>query len=192
MTRESLCHPSCSLCVSTLGFVTCWLLPPEVVNIKFYADDLNAVLYNTKHSFAILFNALLLLGRATNLHLNYSKCIFVPLWEVDYDLLRTWLRSINQSCAGFKIQNYAKLLGIFVGPGAADRIWTEALLKLHERSPYGKDCGLGLTKSIFMFNQVAFPVLSYISSLCPPARTSLHSTTPQCNASFAARGWPSQ
>ena len=162
-----------AICLDPWIRYVCWLLPPEVANIKFYADDLNAVLYNTKLSFATLFNALLLLGRATNLHLNYSKCIFVPLWEVNYELLRTWMSAINQSCAGFKIQNYVKLLGIFVGPGAEDRIWTEALLKLHERSLYVKDCGLGLSKSIFMFNQVAFPVLSYISSLCPPNKNVL-------------------
>jgi hypothetical protein len=37
-----------------------------------------------------------------------------------------------------------------------------------------KDCGLGLAKSIFMFNQLAFPCLSYIASLCPPSKFVLH------------------
>jgi hypothetical protein len=159
-----------ALCLDPWIRYVCWLLPPEVAHIKFYADDLNAVLFNTKKSFSILFNALLLLGKATNLHLNYSKCIFIPLWQVDFDRLRTWFGLTNILCEGFKIQNYAKLLGIYVGPGAADRIWTEALLKLHERSFFVKDCGLGLTKSIYLFNQLAFPVLSYISSLCPPSK----------------------
>jgi len=157
-----------ALCLDPWIRYVCWLLPPEVAHIKFYADDLNAVLFNTKKSFGILFEALLLLGRATNLHLNYGKCIFVPLWVVNYDRLRDWFESVNVLCTRFKIQNYAKLLGIFVGPGASDRIWTESLLKLHERSYYVKDCGLGFTKSIFLFNQIAFPVLSYIASLCPP------------------------
>ena len=61
-----------------------------------------------------------------------------------------------------KVCGATKLLGVIVGPLAGDDSWAIPLRKLQVRAKGVRAAKLGLNRTAFLFNQLAFSTLSHV------------------------------
>ena len=104
------------------------------------------------------------------LTLKPVKCNIIPCTEDFWNAVpkvRAWLTANVPDWAAFKVVNAAELLGFFVGPGAAQKMWIKPLAKFKRRVLDIKNAGAGLTLNMLDYNARVVPVLSYVAQLFP-------------------------
>eukprot|EP00969_Alexandrium_andersonii_P092975 4104546-Alexandrium_andersonii.AAC.1 len=69
-------------------------------------------------------------SEASGLFLNMSKCVFVPLGRLTVDDARRWIATSCPGAQEFKVEGYAKYLGLMFGPGADAVYWQMAIAKM--------------------------------------------------------------
>ena len=131
-----------------------------------YIDDTNLVLKHFAENIATLQASFVVLEKATGLKLNGGKCTAIPLDPVARSCIRATLSLAGGIWSLCRVKKTAKLLGIFVGPGASLRSWTKPMQKMRQRTLAIKDLQLGLARTSVLFNAVAFSCVAYIASLC--------------------------
>ena len=101
-----------------------------------YADDIAAAVKELYESIRILANAFAVIGKCSSLELHPGKVVIIPLWKFEEAVVRAAVAAAAPSLAAAVIQNYGKLLGIYIGPGAAPRQWCAVREELRSRSRF--------------------------------------------------------
>jgi hypothetical protein len=142
-----------------------------------FADDTAAVVddfFNDFPRIAAIFESY---GEISGLHLNYSKTIIVPLWmerELGYDKVKEALTQIGGGWRHVLVQNKAKYLGFFVGPGRDDSIWDKPCRKWIQRTTDWAKAECGLHYSAMVYNVFCSSVLSFLAQLLIPPSSILN------------------
>ena len=126
------------------------LFPRDAV--RAFADDIGIVLNDVRSNLkdiASLFEEFL---RFSNLHLNISKCIAVPLQrgEIFDHVFSALIASLVPSWSGFKVQDAAEYLGFLLGPGSVGKTWSSAVKKASDAMLRWRNLHTG-----FFFNLLA-------------------------------------
>ncbi len=105
------------------------------IRITAFADDIAIVIANVFLQLPGIIRLFIFWEGATALKLNSKKTAFLPLWlSFDEAMLRRWLRHTVPAIASCMIGNFAKYLGLMLGPGAADHQWTPVASKVLVRA----------------------------------------------------------
>jgi hypothetical protein len=102
-----------------------------------FADDTASVVEDFFEDFPKVAHVFDTYGEISGLHLNYSKTVIIPLWlerELSYKRISDALVGMGTGWAQVLIQDKAKYLGFFVGPGRNDSIWDKPCQKWIQRA----------------------------------------------------------
>jgi hypothetical protein len=117
-------------------------LGPERGIITAYADDIAAAVKELFEAIKILAHAFSVVGRCSSLELHPGKVVIIPLWKFEEQAVRAALILAAPSLATAVIQNFGKLLGVYIGPGADRRQWLSVREELRSRSRFLASLGL--------------------------------------------------
>ena len=92
------------------------VLPQPHDWIRSFLDDLGLALHSLWNDIFSIFELFVYFSLLSNLELNFTKCVIVPLWEFDADAVRDRLFTLADPLADFQINFAAKYLGVFLGP----------------------------------------------------------------------------
>eukprot|EP00959_Pyramimonas_sp_CCMP1952_P278873 5830980-Pyramimonas_sp.AAC.1 len=126
------------------------------------ADDVGLVSQDVYRALALALPVFDCAAQAAGLELNVTKSIIVPLAALPEHEYRNLL-DVAGLPPSFKVQHMAKYLGIFLGRGGSVRSWGAPARKCLGQAVDTKSLGLGLVKSIALFNQNGFSCLAYVS-----------------------------
>ena len=139
--------------------------------VRAFADDLAAALksiYALK-PLKLIFD---IANKIANLELKIPKCVFIPLGAPVTEALKQQVRmgieQVVPEWSSFKISDKGRYLGIWLGPGAHDNIWKEAQDKYVARSSSIAAAQTAPSLGVKIYNERAFPTLSYIAQIYPP------------------------
>ena len=120
-------------------------LTPERGVLTAYADDVAAAVRELFEAIAVLDQAFEVIGRCSALELHPGKVVVIPLWKFVVDDVRAAITAVAPRLAEAKIQDFGKLLGIYIGPGVPPRQWTAVREELRAGSLPGLT-GVGLER----------------------------------------------
>ena len=123
-------------------------MPREPSLLTGFADDLAALFTDFFEQFPKVMQVFEEFEKVSGLSLNVKKCVLVPLWSITVPTMKGWLETnvpLAQACA---ICQYAKYLGIMLGPEAAELSWKASGDKLVERARQVRSMKQGLCKAI--------------------------------------------
>ena len=143
---------------------------PERGILNAYADDIAAVLRDLFDTIKIIDDTFTIIGQATALHLHPGKVQIIPLWKYDEVAIREQINIIAPRLAKAKIQKSGKLLGIFVGPGAAEHQWSGVAGELRARSRYLASLNLAWSGVAPLYRSHVVSVTSHILQFAAPSR----------------------
>ena len=144
-------------------------LPSAVV--RAYADDTAVLIQSLWRDAPILAQIFEEFEKMSNLKLNLSKTVVVPLFPTPSLLeAKASLTSTVPSWSAAKFAYHAKYLGFLLGPTAQDKSWQDATLKFQRRAHTWSDQQIGLHCTVIAYNVFALSVLTYIAQLTPPTQ----------------------
>ena len=172
-----------------------WRHPAAVT--RAFADDTAVVLRSWSKESRRIFNTFYVFGTISNLELNYSKTVVIPLWasgEKDsYKEVEETNKAINpknpplatstilddEKWEAIKAKicwsTAGKYLGFYVGPGKNHKSWVKPMQKYQERLDDWQWGELGLHQALAVYGIYILPVLTYVAQLELP----LHEKWPQ-------------
>ena len=139
-------------------------LPPQI-SVNAFADDLCFCMQSLLRHLRLLLVLVMVLGRATNLELNLSKCIFVPWWTSDEDEIIRIGAAINAMCPrwqGAKVASFARYLGVLVGPGAEHHQFDAVAAKMRQVTRSLRNLALPFSDAIRAYNTTVAPCASHL------------------------------
>ena len=104
----------------------------------------------------------------SNLHLNLSKTVVIPLFEADLEELKNEMTKSHPDCFNLQWAYHCKYLGIHIGPEGEKHAWKEALAKYRTRVNKFAGLALGANYNVKVYNSLAFSVLSFVSQFYRP------------------------
>jgi len=131
-----------------------------------YADDIAAAVRELYVAIRILAQAFEVIGKCSSLKLHPGKVVIIPLWKFEEAVVRAAVAAAAPALAAAVIQDYGKLLGIFVGPGAAARQWSAVREELRGRSRFLASLGLAWSGTLPLFRSHVLPVASHVAQMC--------------------------
>jgi hypothetical protein len=107
--------------------------------------------------------------------------VIIPLWKFVEAEVRAAVAVAAPGLAQAIIQNFGKLLGIFIGPGADTRQWSAVREELRSRSRFLASLGLAWSGTLPLYRSHVLPVASHLAQMCkmPPV---IFSTEASCIA----------
>ena len=105
------------------------------------------------------------MAQATNLVLNVSKTICIPLWETPPNIATDKLKAACEQWAEITVVDTGKYLGFFIGPGKAQRSWTAAGKNMLTRARSWDYSRLGLYYATCAHNLYVSSLPSYMGQL---------------------------
>ena len=132
-----------------------------------YADDIAAAVRELYEAIGILDKAFSVVAECSALELHPGKVIMIPLWKFVESEVRIAVAAVAPRFAAAKIQDFGKLLGLFVGPGAATRQWTHLQEELKTRSRYLASLNLAWSGALPMYRSHVLPVVGHVAALAP-------------------------
>lgn len=91
--------------------------PKVFLRVLAFADDIMLIFRKFLEHFGIIFKQFVVFAKASGLCLSFPKTVLVPLWDMSWDDLRTFLKSFGDA-GEIRSADYAKYLGVFLGLGA--------------------------------------------------------------------------
>jgi hypothetical protein len=104
------------------------------IRVTAFADDIAIVVANVFLQLPGIMQIFERWGAISALLLNPAKSAFLPLWPFDGAMLHRWLRHSVKALAGCIVSNFAKYLGVLLGPGAAAKQWEPVACKVLVRA----------------------------------------------------------
>ena len=99
--------------------------PPDCL-IRAFADDTAIVTSDfVAHAVHVL-SIFKEFAHISNLQLNLTKTVLIPLWESSQDVVRGWLRHELPAWQGVEIAWTAQYLGFYIGPERGNKSWDKA------------------------------------------------------------------
>jgi hypothetical protein len=132
-----------------------------------YADDIAAAVKELFVAVRILADAFAVIGRSSALELHPGKVVIIPLWKFVEAEVRAAVSVAAPSLAAAVIQDFGKLLGVFVGPGAVSRQWAAVREELLSRSRFLASLGMAWSGSLPLFRSHVLPVAGHLAQMCP-------------------------
>jgi exonuclease III len=132
-----------------------------------YADDLAVINRRIVETLGTLGPIFEEYGRISGLWLSIPKTILVPLFEHVVEELRLRISAAAPELGGIGINNTAKYLGVFVGPGKGTTSWNAPLTKFDERSRTWGSIGAGMFVTLQAYQVYVASVLSFVGQLEP-------------------------
>ena len=130
-----------------------------------FADDTAITVFNIWSIVEQLAEVFDDIEAAACLALNYKKCVIIPLWKGNCDLIRNFVSVLVPKWAQFCVQFSAKYLGFFIGPSAGDSSWSGPLAGYQDICNMIRKLGLPFFSRILLYNMLAVSKLSYIAQL---------------------------
>jgi hypothetical protein len=122
------------------------------IRITAFADDIAIVIANVFLQLPGIIRLFICWEGATALKLNSKKTASLPLWlSFDEAMLRRWLRHSVPTIASCSIANFAKYLGLMLGPGATDHQWTMLASKVLVRAADANFAAHGIAAKLLHF-----------------------------------------
>jgi len=97
--------------------------------LRAFADDFAVVAPNLRGCIPTLMKQCEEVARVAGLGLNLTKCVLVPLWPVDLELVRVEFARRFPGWASISVRDRDTYLGFVVGPGSGDCSWEKPLRK---------------------------------------------------------------
>ena len=145
---------------------------PEVI-IRAFADDIAVVAPDMFARLSCLTQLFTEMAKVSGLHLNIPKCVLIPLWPVDGELLSRDIARVFPHWASMKIADKGTYLGFVIGPGAKHESWNKPLSKYLASAQVWGAKGVGMQYATFAYSIYTLPILSYIGQLCSPPQEAL-------------------
>lgn len=140
------------------------------------ADDIWAISWAMIRSIAhlgILVTFFRDLERCTNMSLNLSKCVVIPIacaWDEEVQRrIKGWLSVHLPEWSGVKVSGHSRLLGMQVGPDAGAKSWDSVLHKMRQCVNLCHSRNLPSSISIYTYNTRIATCATYIGQLLPPS-----------------------
>ena len=145
-------------------------LTPERGVLTAYADDVAAAVRELFEAIAVLDQAFEVIGRCSALELHPGKVVVIPLWKFVVDDVRAAITAVAPRLAEAKIQDFGKLLGIYIGPGAPPRQWTAVREELRARARFLASLGLAWSGVLPLYRSHVLPVAGHVAQMSPVPR----------------------
>lgn len=135
-----------------------------------FADDTAMVLRSWSAERRCVFATFRAFESVSNLSLNLSKTVVIPLWQADLHRLQAATAS-SPSEPQITWVLTGKYLGFWIGPGKGRQSWEKPLAKFHSRLRDWQWSEMGLHAAIGTYNTYVLPVLLFVAQLEPPPTT---------------------
>jgi hypothetical protein len=155
----------------------CLRIPPPLGTFVAFADDLAAALRHLNPALRRLEPLFTLLSTATGLHLNYSKVVVVPLGLSTKFSVKRFLVEALPMWSAMKVEDCAKLLGVFLGPGADACRWSLPAEKYRIRAKEAKASCNGIRETIRHYKVYALSTLAHLMQFSDLPPEVLHMET---------------
>jgi hypothetical protein len=142
-------------------------LGPERGILTAYADDIAATVKALFEALGIFDRAFVMIGRCSWLELHPGKIVVIPLWESVESEVRTAIAAVAPRLATACVQDYGKLLGVYIGPGAEARQWCSIREELRTRSRFLASLGMAWSGVLPLYRSHVLPVASHVAQMCP-------------------------
>ena len=127
-----------------------------------FADDVAFILYNFWAVILVVYNAFMVLARATGLEAHPMKMILIPLWpRPDLTMTRRRISAMIPAWANITVSLSGKYLGMVSGPLGHTLRWVKPVAKFHSRVGELQALGASWSFVSFLYSCVAASVLSY-------------------------------
>jgi len=130
-----------------------------------YADDLAVLVHNGATCLPILAVIFGDYALISGLQLSIAKTVLVPLFSYDHLELIAQLAQLVPTWAGVKVDDKAKYLGFWLGPGKGEVSWEAPCAKALSRAITWGRAGLGLNMSLRAYRVYMVSVLLYVAQL---------------------------
>jgi len=137
--------------------------------VRACADDLSFALSRLKH-LILLYPIYSAAAKHAGLTVHPKKSTIIPLIKKDdyrYEQIRKWINKNIPSWSQLQVEDAAKVLGFYVGPGSGRLNWTGPLEKLTNRVRDIKSATASIHINAYDYNVRVCPVLSYQAQLLP-------------------------
>jgi len=137
--------------------------------VRACADDLSFALSRLKH-LILLYPIYAAAAKHAGLTVHPSKSVIIPLIKKDdyrYHKVCQWINKNIPSWSQLLVEDAAKVLGFYVGPGSGKLNWTAPLAKLTDRVRDIKSAAAAIHINAYDYNVRVCPVLSYQGQLLP-------------------------
>ena len=141
--------------------------------IRAFADDIAVVAPDLYACVPVLMDFFLEAARVAGLGLNIPKCVLIPLWPVDLELVRIDFARHFPGWASMTVDDKGTYLGFVIGPGAGDASWGKPLQKYLKSARFWGKAGVGLQYSALAYTTYVLPILSFVGQLCAPPKSAL-------------------
>lgn len=137
------------------------------IRVTAFADDIAIVVGNIFLQLPGVMTIFALWGAISALRLNPLKTAILPLWHYDGAMLRRWLRHFIPALACSGIADFAKYLGMLIGPGAAATQWTPVASKVLVRAADACFAGIGIVARLRHFRLHGTTTVMYKAQFTP-------------------------
>jgi hypothetical protein len=137
-------------------------IPMRLSTLVAFADDLAAVLLHLRQGLRLLQPLFALLFRAAGLAINPKKTVIVPLGASSAFEVQRYLHDCLPVWSAIRIGSSGKLLGIWLGPSAADTRWRDVIDKFSARAHASKATHYAFEETLRHYRVHTFPVLSHV------------------------------
>ena len=158
-------------------------IPPAVCEVAVYVDDIGLALIDLISQTPLVFEILKFFSTIAGPVLNIAKCAAIPLFQVDFNLVRLALEAANECLSSVPVVHGATYLGFTLGRDPLDQEFSAVITKVALRTRRIRSLGLGLPTSIALYNMVVAPTGSHLAQLRPLAKKSWRLRVRQCRFS---------
>ena len=144
-------------------------LRPDLM-VRAFADDIAIVAPKLQDCIPTLMRLFEEVSRVAGLGLNLPKCVLIPLWPIDMDIVSIEFARRFPAWAAISVRDKGTYLGFAVGPAAGDSSWDKPLRKFHDCAKWWGRSGVGLHYATVAYSTYALPILSFVGQLCAPPR----------------------
>ena len=123
-----------------------------------FADDTAMVIRSWRGDHRRVFVTFRAFEAVSNLSLNLSKTVVIPLWEEDLEQLQA-TTAADPTEAQVTWASTGRYLGYYIGPGKADKSWEKPLAKYESRLHAWKRSEMGLTQALKAYLHPSRPAL---------------------------------
>ena len=141
--------------------------------IAAFADDTASVLPDLDTQLPVVHELFSTFAKISNLRLNLSKTIIIPLGDVNLQAYKTRLEQSSSPWALCSVAGWGRYLGFAVGPAAGDKSWDRPIQKFVQRVRDWNWSSLGLHGATLVYNILILPVLSFVAQLRAPSKAAV-------------------
>ena len=134
-----------------------------------FADDIAVVAPSTQGCMPTLMKLFEEMAKVAGLGLNLPKCVLIPLWPIEVDIISVEFASRFPAWAAIAIRDKGTYLGFVIGPGCEDSSWHRPLRKYLDCVKWWSKAGVGLHYASVAYSTYALPILSFVGQLCAPS-----------------------